>query len=271
MKYKKRHKHQPLHPPKGRKPPPMTKLDRTVWVLLGIATMLALTGTFLFYRSIRIRWFLSHGAMVLGYSNSQIILGTLLGVVGFFIVYGIFAVRYYGQPIWGIPGHHYGRTSVQTEVYPLLGPKREREELRLARLMRKEQEQHGFRWYLLAVLLLFVWMFAFCLVPRNRIMEDGSVRSARMFFWKDQVYPHTQTDRLWVHVGTSKQHGSISCFVRLTASGEEFEFSLEDFRDAKTLALVAARYPKAEIDDPNLLNACSQQERTILSGIFPQE
>ena len=268
MKHKKRKKYQPLHPPKGRKPPPMTKRDQAVWVLLGILAFLGAGGSCWLYRWLRVRWLLAHGAVALHTTVGQLIFGAIIGFSLSCALYGIFAHLYRGQPIWGMPDHHYGRTSIQEEVYPLLGPKREREERRTARKARKARENRELRWLGLAVFLFVLWLFCFCLVPRNRLQADGSVQSARWLSVIPRTYEHSESDTLKLKLSESDR-GLVSCRVILTASGEEFEFSPKDFGDADTLAGIAACFPPAEIDRPELLSSCDEEDLAFLAPLLP--
>ena len=246
----------------------MTKRDQWVWVLLGCLTFLVVGGSFWLYRWLRVRWLTAHGAVALSTTVPQLLLGTILGTVLFFVLFGIFAHLWRCQPIWGIPDHHYGRTSVQEEVYPLLGPKREGEEHRIARKAWKEKQNQEWRWLGLGLFLLILWLFCFCLVPQNRLRSDGSVQSARWLSLFPETYAHTETDTLRLRL-TSLNDGGVSCHVILTASGEEFEFSPEDFGDAETLAGIAAHFPAPKLDRPELLFFCDREDLTILAPILP--
>ena len=78
----------------------------------------------------------------------------------------------------------------------MLGPKREREERRIARKARKAQKNRELRWLGLAVFLIALWLFCFCLVPRNRLQADGSVQSARWLSVIPRTFAHTEDDTL---------------------------------------------------------------------------
>lgn len=246
----------------------MSKRDQAVWVLLGVLAFLAAAGSCWLYRWLRIKWLLAHGAAVLHTTNTQIFVGMMLGFLLFFILFAIFSHLYRCQPIWGIPDHHYGRTSVQEEVYPLLGPKREREDYRIARKARKEKDNKDWRWVCLAVFLIVLRLFCFCLVPRDRLMEDGSVRSAHWISVIPADYDHTETDSLRLHLDETEK-GGFFCYIILTASGEKFEFSPKDFGDAGTLEAVSSHFPPAEIDRPELLKDCAEEDLAILAPILP--
>ena len=112
-----------------------------------------------------------------------------------------------------------------------------------------------------------VRLFCFCLVPRDRLREDGSVRSARWISVIPRTYEHTENDTLGLKLSTLDR-GGVSCYVILTASGKEFEFSPGDFEDADALAGIAARFPAPEIDRPELLPLCSEEELAILAPIL---
>lgn len=248
-------------------PPPMTKRDQAVWVLLGVLAFLTAAGSCWLYRRLRIKWLLAHGAVALYTTPTQLLLGVTLGLILFFILYAVFAHLYRSQPIWGIPEHHYGRSSVQEEIYPLLGPKREREERRIARKARKEKENREWRWFVLVLFLLVVWSFCFCLVPKNRLQPDGSVQSARWVSTIPRTFEHSEDDTLELKL-TALDRGGVSCYVVLTASGRKFEFSPSDFRDAEALAEVAAHFPAPEILRPELLEFCSEEDLALLSPIL---
>ena len=239
-------------------------------MLLGFLAFLAAAGSCWLYRRLRVRWLLAHGAVALHTTAGQLVLGAVIGFLLSCVLYGVFAHLYRGQPIWGIPDHHYGRTSVQEEVYPLLGPMREREELRIARKARKAQKNRELRWLGLAVLLLALWSFCFCLVPRTRLRADGSVQSARWLSLVPRTYEHRSDDTLRLKL-SALYRGGVSCYVMLTASGEEFEFSPEDFGSADVLAVIAARFPAPEIDRPELLPLCGEEDLAILASILPDE
>ena len=246
----------------------MSKRDQAVWVLLGFLAFLITAGGCWLFRRLRIQWLLAHGAVALSSTVGQLLFGFVTGFVLVCVLYGVFAHLYRCQPIWGFPDHHYGRSSVQEEIYPLLGPKREREEHRLARKAKKEKkEKPDLRWLLLAAFLFAVWTFCFCLVPRNRLQADGSVQSARWLSLIPKTYGHTEEDTLRLKL-TVLDQGGVSCYVILTASGKEFEFSAKDLGSADTLAGVAAHFPAPEINKPQLLPLCSEEDLAILAPIL---
>lgn len=270
MKRKRKPKNQPLHPPKGRRAPPMSKKDQRVWVLLGTGTFLAAGLSFWAYWRIVRGLLEKKDYIALHVTDWQIGLGTASGLILAVVVFGYFAYLYHEQPIWGIPDHHYGRTSVQKEVYPLLGPKREPEKHKYMRMGRNEAGKNALGWLALGFLALLIWIFCWSVTPKHRLLPEGSVYSSDLRPFAGKTWEHSEGDAISLRLRKGRDAEFASCELILTVDGEDFAFWPRDFRSDEALAAFAARFPAPEIDHPEWIAYLRPEDAERLKSLLPE-
>ena len=270
MKRKRKPKNQPLHPPKGRQAPPMSKKDQRVWVLLGTGTFLAAGLSFWVYWRIVHRLLEKKDYIAMHVTDLQIGLCAASVMILALTIFGFFAELYHEQPIWGIPGHHYGRTSVQKEVYPLLGPLREPEKHKFMRMGRNEDGKNAMGWLFLGFTALLIWVLCWSITPKHRLLPDGSVYSTDLRPFAAKTWEHSEGDTIQLRLRKGKDAEFASCQLVLTADGEDFSFWPGDFRSDEALAELAALFPAPEIDHPEWLPYLRPEDAARLNCLLPK-
>ena len=270
MKRGRKPKNQPLHPPKGRQAPPMSKKDQRVWVLVGIGTFLAAGLSFWVYWRIVHRLLEKKDYIAMHVTDLQIGLCAASVMILALTIFGFFAELYHEQPIWGIPGHHYGRTSVQKEVYPLLGPLREPEQHKFIRLGRREEEKSFIGWLVLGFMALLIWVFCWSVTPKHRLLPNGSVYSSDLRPFAAKTWAHTEDDTLRLRLHKGKDASFSNCELILTVDGEEFAFWPSDFRSDEALSALAARFPAPEIEHPEWIANLREEDAARLKCLLPE-
>ena len=231
--------------PKKRRDPPLSLLDKTVYIgsmLLSFAilALLLLCG----YRVKRTVIF--QDPTLLACNDSGV---SVLWILPFFCFLGISIIVFiakgltFRDPIFGNKAIRYGEYPWKPNCYPLLDPRRKRVPVKPS----KKRLQRKMLLIWCAVLLVLTCLIPFGLLARDCLYEDHSITAYNAFNQPTNVY--TKDDLTHLTVGISlhsssihnnfiirKLAGNAHPYIRIdTKDGRSFRFSLGNFADGDAL------------------------------------
>lgn len=241
--------------PGGLKLPELSSVDKTVYAALLGVTCLGSAGAVTAFLLLWQKLPLTDPA-VAGFANSMGILGMVIaGLLMALVIGQLFRARIREYPIFGRTDISYG-SEAYTPIYPLLMPTGNAPE-EIKRTVREGRQSACF---LLAGVILAVFVFAVSMLSGNLLDMDGGVRILWGPGWELESYEPEEVDEVTVVFhrpsGSPRSYSPRKAKITLKYRMEDdrlYEFEVNSFRrdsgltQVELLEQILSRYPGAQI------------------------